>query len=334
VDAPLIDLHRHLEGSVRPKTVLALVEQHNLPLPRDLDALRTQIQVVEPDPDLMTFLAKIDRVVSVFADLDACERVAYECVEDAAQDGLAYLELRFSPLYMAMPHSLAPAALVEAVVAGVERGVRTYGVQTQLIGIMSRTFGPEAVAQELDALLLSRDHIAALDIAGDEARWAGDLFVDHFKRGRDAGWHVTVHAGEAAGPESVWTAITALGAERLGHAVRAIDDPKLLDVLAERGIGIESCLTSNIHTSTVADLLQHPLRAFLQHGVLATINTDDPAISGITLTHEIEVAAPGAGLSLEQIHTAKRNAIETAFLSEGDKRRLRAEVASGAHQAP
>lgn len=323
---PLIDLHRHLEGSIRPETVLALAQLHDLPLPRALEALRPLVQVTTPVSDLMTFIARSDCAVSVLADLNACERIAFESVEDAARDGLAYLELRFSPLYMATPHALSPAAVAEAVVAGASRGAREHGIGVSLIGIMSRTLGPEAAQRELQALLAVREHITALDIAGDEVRWPGELFVEHFRRGRDAGWHITVHAGEAAGPESVWQAVRELGAERLGHAVHAVEDPRLLEMLERRRIGIESCLTSNIQTSTVADWRSHPLRRFLEHGIRATINTDDPAISGITLSHELTVAAPAADLSPEQVRTAQLNAIELAFLGGAEKSRLRGQV--------
>lgn len=323
-DLPLIELHRHLEGSIRPQTVLELAEQHNLPLPRDLASLRPLVQVLEPVPDLMAFIARIDTADSVLADLDACSRIALESVEDAAGEGLAYLELRFSPLYMALPHGLDPVAVVAAVVDGVQRGVRDFGVRTNLIGILSRTFGPEAASRELEALLAQREHIVALDLAGDEARFPGELFVTHFRRGRDAGWHITIHAGEAAGPAGVWQAVRDLGAERIGHAARAIEDPALLDYLAERRIGIETNLTSNVQTSTVPDYAHHPLRAFLERGLLATINTDDPATSGITLPYELEVAAPAAGLSAAQIRQAQANAIEIAFLSPPEQAALRA----------
>lgn len=321
---PRIDLHRHLEGSIRPETVLELGERYGLPLPRDLAAVRALVQVSSPDPDLMAFIAKIDRASRIFVAPDACQRVARECVEDAARDGLRYLELRFSPFYMAQPHALAPETVIEAVVDGARSGQRDFGVRTNLIGILNRTFGPESAAREMEVLLARREQLVALDIAGDEARWPGELFVVPFRRARAAGLRLTIHAGEAAGPASVWQAVRELGAERLGHAVHAIEDPALLDELAARGIGIESNLTSNVQTSTVASYAAHPLRAFLERGLRATINTDDPSVSGITLSHELTVAAPAAGLSAAQIRQAQANAIEVAFLSEPDKAALRA----------
>jgi adenosine deaminase len=319
---PPIDLHRHLEGSIRPETILALGDAHGIPLAGDLEHLRPLVQVTDPTPDLMAFIARMERAVSVLADLDACARIAYEAVEDAARDGLAYLELRFSPLFMAHAHALAPAGVVAAVVDGVARARRDHGLRTNLIGILSRTYGPEAAWRELDALLTRRDAIVALDLAGDEVRFPGELFVEHFRRGRAAGWRVTVHAGEAAGPASVWQAVRELGAERLGHAVRAVEDPALLDQLAARRIGIESSLTSNVQTSTVPGYARHPLRQFLDRGLLATINTDDPATSGITLTHELTVAAPAAGLSPARIRQARANAVAIAFLEPAAKAAL------------
>ena len=133
---------------------------------------------------------------------------------------------------------------------------------------------------------------------------------------------MTVHAGESAGPESVWDALRLLGAERIGHGVRAMEDPDLIDYLFENHIGIEANLTSNVQTSTVPDLASHPLREMLARGLLASINTDDPGVSAIDLPHEFEVAAVAAGLSCEQIRQAQANALETAFLSKEEKAEL------------
>lgn len=324
---PLIDLHRHLDGSVRLETILDLGRKHNLPLPAwDIEGLRPHVQVTEPQPGVMAFLAKFRWMTGVLVDYQACRRVAYENVEDAQREGIHYIELRFSPWFMAEPHGLDPAGVVEAVVDGVRAGARDTKVRVNLIGILSRTYGPDIAWKELQALLAYRDDIVALDLAGDEANWPGDLFVEHFKKARDVGWRITVHAGESAGPKSVWQAIRDLGAERIGHAVRAIEDPRLLDYMAEHGIGIEANLTSNVQTSTVPDYGAHPLRLFLARGLLATINTDDPGISGIDLPHEYQVAAPKAGLTLEQVHQAQRNALEIAFLSPEEKDVLRTTV--------
>ncbi|EKS6641639.1 adenosine deaminase [Enterobacter hormaechei] len=326
---PLTDIHRHLDGNIRAQTILDLGRQYNLTLPAEtLETLIPHVQVTSNEPDLVSFLSKLDWGVKMLASLDACRRVAFENIEDAARNGLHYVELRFSPGYMAMTHNLPVAGVVEAVIEGVREGCKTFDVQARLIGIMSRTFGEAACLQELEALLAHRDQITAIDLAGDELGFPGSLFLSHFNRARDAGWHITVHAGEAAGPESIWQAIRELGAERIGHGVKAVEDRALMDFLAEQRIGIESCLTSNIQTSTVASLAQHPLKTFLEHGVLASLNTDDPAVQGVDIIHEYNIAAPQAGLSREQIRQAQINGLELAFLTPEEKQALRDKVAT------
>ncbi len=320
---PLLDLHRHLDGNLRLETVLDLARRHRVRLPADdVEGLRPHLQIGEPEPDLPAFIAKVELMVSVLGDEEACRRVAYENVEDASREGLAHVELRFSPLFMAQAHGLEPERVVAAVVEGATEGARAFGTSMKLIGILSRTFGPEAATVELEAILAHREHITGLDLAGDEAKWPGEHFVPHFRRGRDAGFRITVHAGEAAGAGSVWQAIRELGAERLGHAVRAAEDPALLDYIARHEIGIESCLTSNVQTRTVPSYEKHPLSSFLERGLLASINTDDPAISGIDLGHELTIAAKAAGLTESDVQKAQRNAVATAFLSAEERKAL------------
>ena len=321
---PLIDLHRHIDGSVRLQTILELGKKHGVKLPaKTLEELRPHIQVVERQPGVMAFIAKMLWMTAVLGDTDACQRIARENVEDAKREGIDYIELRFSPWFMSEPHGLDLNRVVEAVVTGVRKGVQETGVRVTLIGILSRTYGTEIAHKELAALLTQREHIVALDLAGDEANFPPKLFVEHFKRARDAGWRVTVHAGESAGPESVWDALRLLGAERIGHGVRTMEDAALVDYLLENQIGIEANLTSNVQTSTVSDLASHPLRGMLERGLLASINTDDPGVSAIDLPHEFEVAAVAARLSREQIRQGQANALETAFLSKEEKAELR-----------
>lgn len=309
-----IDLHRHLDGNIRIATVLDLARQHGIKLPADdEESLRPYVTVTTPHPGLMEFIAKFEWSIAVLADLDACRRIAFENVEDANREKIDYIELRFSPWFMAAARGLDPRGVVEAVAQGVEEGRKAFGVQVELIGILSRTYGPEIAWKELDALLACREHLIALDLAGDEGNFPPAMFQAHFDKGREAGWRVTVHAGEAAGAQSIWDAIKLLGAERVGHGVRAEEDPALIDYLDEHRIGIECNLTSNIQTSTVPDYASHPLKRFLERGLLASINTDDPGISAIDLDYEFDVAAPAAGLTPELIALAQRNAELTAF---------------------
>ncbi|MDJ0657400.1 MAG: adenosine deaminase [Xanthomonadales bacterium] len=320
---PLIDLHRHLDGNVRLSTILELASEHGIELPgNDLESLRPHVEIDDSEPGLMAFIARFRYLTAVLVDYDACRRVARENVLDLADQGIDYAELRFSPWFMAETHGLDPSELCAAVIDGVAQGRRETGIPCQLIGILSRHYGPEICRQELRAMLDHKDGFVALDLAGDEANFPASLFREHFRQARDAGWQVTVHAGEADGAASVWSAIRDLGATRIGHGIRSIEDPDLIDFIAEKEIGLEVCLTSNVHTSTVTDLASHPVRRLLDAGVVANLNTDDPAISGIDLRHEFEMAAPAAGLSAEHTRKAQANALEMAFISPGQRRQM------------
>lgn len=329
---PLVDLHRHLDGNVRVNTVWELATIHGIELPcQNLSELPPFVQVQGKEKDLLGFLQKLDWMVKVLADLDAVRRIAYENVQDAAETGLDYSELRFSPHYMAMNHHLPLTGVVDAVIDGVRSGCRDFSVKINLIGILSRTFGIEACQAELDAILSRADAFVAVDLAGDEGGFPGSLFNEHFKQVRDAGLAVTIHAGEAAGAESIWQAIQELGAERIGHGVRAIEDPALMDYLQKHQIGIESCPTSNIHTSTVTDFAHHPLSTFLHSGILVGLNTDDPGVSAIDIAHEYRVAKEQLQLSAEQLRQLQRNGVAMAFLSMTEKQQLLTMAAERTH---
>jgi adenosine deaminase len=327
---PLVELHRHLDGSIRLETILELADQHGIALPaNDLAGLAPFIHIDESAPGLMAFLDRFEHMTAVLVDADACRRVAYENVEDAKAEGIDYIELRYSPWFMAQSHGMDPAEVMEACADGIRAAEKDTGVQANIIGILSRTYGVDACMLELDAILAHRDHIVGVDLAGDEYRFPAHLFKPHFKRVRDAGLHVTIHAGEADGPQSVWSAIQDLGAERIGHGFRAIEDPKLVEYLTEQGIGLECCPTSNLHTSTVKDYPSHPIKSLADRGVKFCLNTDDPGISAIDISHEYDIAAPAVGLSQEQVHQSQLDSLDMAFLSEQEKADLKRKITQG-----
>lgn len=321
-DLPLVDLHRHLDSTVRPATVLELARQHGIPLPADTpEGLRPYMQIDRPVATLPEFFQRFDLLLRILVDYDAIYRVARENLEIAAGEGIDYVELRFSPLFMASVHPLNPTEITHTICRAV-REAADLPIRANLIVIMSRQLGPEGCRAEMEAALAcAGEGVVALDLAGDEANYPGELFVEHFSRARAAGLHTIAHAGEAAGPESVRQAVEELGAERIGHAVRAAQDPAVVALLAERGIAVESCLTSNLQTLTVRSLQEHPLPLFLRQGICVTLNTDDPGISAIDLPHEYGLLGQ-LSLTPDEVRQVRLNGTLAAFLSPEEKKAL------------
>jgi len=256
------------------------------------------------------FIAKFDLLRRAMVDYDAVRRIVRENLEDAAREGIDSIELRFSPYFMGETHGLDTFGVVDAVCDALEEGRGAIPVKAKLIGIIARNYGPEIGRIELAAAIRGRERgVVALDLAGDEAHYPGELFVRHFQEAREAGLRTIAHAGEAAGAESVRQAVLELKAERIGHGIRAIEDPAVLDLLAERGITLEVCPTSNLHTSTVRDYRSHPLPALLRRGIRCTLNTDDPSISGLDLAHEYRVASEELGLTAAEIRRMQETAV-------------------------
>ena len=318
---PLIDLHRHLEGCVRIETLIELGLEHRLALPGwSVEELRPYVQVDSPVPDVMAYIAKFELMQLCMVSYDAVRRMTYECIKDACSEGLDYLELRFSPVFMAEKHDLDLEGVVEAVCDGLDEALRVLPMRAKLIGIMSRTYGPDSCWQELEATIRGRDRgVVAVDLAGDEIKCPGQLFVNHFQRAREAGMRVTVHAGESSSAAQVKQAIIELQAERLGHAVRAIDDPDVMELMHRKSVGIENCLTSNIQTGVVAAYAQHPLPVYLRRGLPVTLNTDATVITGVDLPSEYRLAGKELGLSEAELDQLKKNAIRVAFLSDEER---------------
>lgn len=317
---PLIDLHRHLDGNIRPKTIWELAKLNNIKLPvDDFNEFIPYVQIQNQEADLLAFLEKLDWGVAVLKTLDDVKRIAYENVEDAFNAGLHYAELRFSPYYMSMNHNLIIKDVVKAIIDGVNEAVKDFDIKINLIGILSRTFGVEKCQKELEAILAYKNDIIAVDLAGDEYNFPGSMFVEHFKQVKEAGLFITVHAGEAGGSESMYQAINDLNATRIGHGVACAKDEDLMDYMLKNNIAIESCITSNYQTGTIKDIPAHPIKVFLEKGLKVCLNTDDPAVQGIEIKNEFEIAQTIVGLSDKDISTLQQNALDICFLSEDEK---------------
>ncbi|WP_298819867.1 adenosine deaminase [Chloroflexus sp.] len=323
-DLPPIDLHRHLDGNVRLTTILELARAYGIRLPADnVEELRPHAQIQDVVASVMDFIARFALLKLVCVAEDAVARIAEENVEDTAREGIDYIELRCSPACMGERYGLDPTRVLAAVCRGVKAGMARYPVQVQIIGIMSRHLGEESYWRELEAAIaLMGEGVIGIDLAGDEANFPGTRFVRHFARARAAGLRITVYAGEAAGAWSVRQAIEELGAERIGHGARASEDPAVMRLIAERGITLEVCPTSNVQTQTVPDYARHPPPQLLRAGQRVTLNSDDPGISAIDLPHEYRVARNRLGLTTDELRTIQANALAAAFIDDVTRARL------------
>ncbi len=321
---PKIDLHRHLEGSLRLSTLAEIAHQHGVDLPSwNLEQLRPYVQVVEKDmPDFHVFLKKFELLRRFYSNREAVWRVAYEAVADAAEDNIRYLELRFNPVALALNQGFSFEDVVDWVISATDQAQVEHSIQTRLIVQIGR-HEPQ-YAWQLAELAVDRQNkgIVAIDLAGDEINYPVTEFVDVFRWVKKQGLHITVHAAEAGPPFNVIEAIEKLEAERIGHGVRAKEDLSVIDLINEHQITLEMCPTSNIHTGIIPKLSQHPIFAFYQIGIPVTINTDDPSISNTTLTDEFLVATGGAGVPFRIVPEIILNAAKSAFLPEPEKTRL------------
>lgn len=309
---PLIDLHRHLEGSIRSSVVLDIAASAGHPLAR-LSRPRSALVAEEPLTGLLPYLAKVDVAVGALAALENWVRAASDVVDDAFDDGLDYLELRFSPGFIASETGLAREAVIDAVADGAQGAAHRRRMPVALVGIVVRDLGPESARQQMHSMLSRREGLCGVDLAGNEAGYPAELFASTFSQARDAGLHVTIHAGEAAGPQSVWAAVRHLGAERIGHGVRSVEDPRLLEYLADHSITLEVALTSNTQTGASPSLAGHQIHQILAAGVPVTVNTDDPRVSNVTLSSEHRIAVTEVGLTPAQLQTVADQSVRAAF---------------------
>jgi adenosine deaminase len=297
---PKIDLHRHLEGSLRLTTLRDIARQYQLDLPaHSLDALRPLVQVTDDEPTSRNFLEKFNVLRRFYQSPEIIQRLTYEVVEDAARDNVVYLELRFTPLALASSRQFPLDEVVDWVIAAVERACRDYpAIQVQLIVSLNR-HEPVTLAERVTQIAVDRRArgIAGLDLAGDEVNYSAEGFRGVFRAASAAGLGLVAHAGEWTGAATIRDALEALGAQRIGHGVRVVEDPAVAALARERGAAFEVCLTSNVQSGVVPSLAAHPLRAMCALKLQVTLNTDDPAISGITLSGEYASAREALNLS-------------------------------------
>lgn len=321
---PKIDLHHHLDGAVRVSTIRDLAVAGGHPLPtRNVRRLAPYCQVGPGCRSLADFLKKFFFFYKFLKTPEAVERMAYEACDDAARDNVIYLETRFAPVLQATPE-FSMKDVVECAIRGIEQGQKKFGVIARIILCCYRSESP---ASSIETVTLANRYrgrgVVGVDLAGDEHRFPARRHYPAFDLARKFHIPVTIHAGEARGAESVREAVERMGAVRIGHGTRSIEDIAVLDLLRRRGITLEVCLTSNVQTCTVKSLENHPVKRLAQAGVGITINSDDPGVSAITLSHEYRAAVRRCGLTPRELGAAVRRSVNAAFCDDRTRKLLR-----------
>ena len=322
---PKIELHRHLEGSLRLDTLIEVAQEYDIPLPAyDAEQLRPYVQMMDNDEATFSvFLSKFDVLRKFYCSLNIIRRITREAVEDAANDNVRYMELRFTPHALALQSDLSYEEVIGAVVEETNRAADDFGVRVKLIVSVNRHESVQ-IAERVLGAVLHQNHgaVVAMDLAGREPGFSATPFLGLFQRAREAGLGITIHAGEWEGPENVREAIEKLGADRIGHGVRAIEDERVVRLVSDRRIPLEICPTSNLHTGVVGHPEHHPLLDLALLNVNTTINTDDPSLSNISLTDELALAHVAIGLPLYLLKKNILNAAQAAFLPADERNAL------------
>jgi adenosine deaminase len=311
---PKAELHCHLDGSVRPATLLELAREYGRSMPADdAEALR-EYMIVRDAHNLEEYLERFEVTLSVMQRAEAIERMADELLEDAAREGVRYLEMRYAPV-LNTREGLELGAAVEAALRACERAEPTLGIRGRVIICALRHHSPgEALELARLAVAYRGRGVVAFDLAGGERGNPASRFAEAFAYARQHDLACTVHAGEGDGAHSVREAVHRCGAHRLGHATRLIEDESLTQFVNDRRIALEICLTSNVQTHAVERYEAHPLRAYFDQGQLVVLNTDNRLMSGVTLTDEYEVAARHLGFDFDELARIALNGFESAFL--------------------
>lgn len=322
---PKVLLHEHLDGVLRPKTVIELARGANYDrLPsEDPEELARWFHQGANQGSLPKYLEGFAHTIGVMQTEQALERVAYEQAEDLSRDGVVYFETRFAPVFHTR-NGLTHQQVISAVLKGLEEGRKAFGISSGLIICAMRNMDVSLEMAELAVDFRERG-VVGFDLAGEEGGYPPKKHVDAFHYIQRQNFNITVHAGEGFGKESIWQAIQYCGAHRIGHGTRLIEDIAIADgkvvklgdlaqYVLDKRIPLEICLLSNVHTGAARSLAEHPFKTFYQEKFRVTLNTDNRLMSNTSMTKEFEAAAETFGLSLDDFEKLTINAMKSAFL--------------------
>ncbi|MCC7459664.1 MAG: adenosine deaminase [Proteobacteria bacterium] len=320
---PKTDLHCHLDGSMRPETILDLAREGNLPLNQlSMDELKKKLVCGELVRSLPIFLQAFDITCSVMQTQKALERIAFELVEDAAKENVRYLDIRYYPGFLTNLGMTQEQAIV-SVQRGIESAKKKYDIEVGQIMCGIRTLDPSANADLARiAVSMKSEGVVGYDLAGAERGFPARAHKEAFDIAAKGGLSITIHAGEDDAPSSIWQAIDECGALRIGHGRTLIEDEKLIQHVIEKNIFVECCPSSNVQIMLTKEFSQHPVRKLLQKGVKVTLNTDNRLLTGIVVSDEYARSAQYLEMTQDEMKKIALNGFEAAFISADKKKTL------------
>jgi len=319
---PKAELHCHLDGSLRPQTLIELGREYGIAMPAWHPDALADFMMVRDARHLEDYLQRFAITLSVLQHADALERVTYELVEDAARDGVRYIEIRYAPV-LNVRHGLSLGEAVEAPLRGIERAQHDFGTLARVIVCGLRNLAPDISLELAQLAVAYRGRgVVGFDLAGGELGNPARAHAAAFDYARRHDLALTVHAGEGAGADSVREAVFDCYAERIGHATHLVDDEELTAYVNDHRIALEICLTSNVQTHAVASYEEHPLRAYYDRGMNVVLNTDNRLMSATTLTEEYLLAARHLDFSFDELAEVALNGFASAFLPWEERRAL------------
>jgi aminodeoxyfutalosine deaminase len=319
---PKTELHVHLEGSIRPATLLQLAQRNRIELAaQDVEGLRDFYRF----RDFAHFIEVYFTITGCLRTPDDYRLIAYEFGADCARQNIRYAEVTFTIVTNMRLTGLSHRAILDGLNAGRAQAREEFGVDWRWVFDIVRN-NPETQDQVVEIALASGEEgVVALGLGGSEAEFPPELFIRAFERAREAGLPRVPHAGETAGPESIWTALRNLHANRIGHGVRCVEDPSLVEYLRRHRVPLEICPTSNVRLGVYPNYGAHPLRRLWDAGLVFTVGSDDPPMFGTDLNHEYEVLVDHFGFDAGELEQVSLNGLQASFLPQADKARLEAE---------
>ena len=318
---PKAELHCHLEGAIRTATIIDIAREHGLELPAyDVAGLHPRVTVFDQLKDLGSVLEAFGIAQKSIASPAVVERIANELFEDAGQQNIKLLEVRFSPDWAFSGHRVNWDDALEGILRAKRRAAGRFGMAIGLIAITSRSMGPGSCEKTVDWAIRWKDHVQGVDLADAEHEHPIKDFIGPMLRAKDAGLKLTVHSGEDTPASAVVDTIQAVNPHRIGHGTHIIDDRAAIELVKERGITLEMSPWNNYLTSSVKRIDDHPLKQLFDQGVKVTINSDDPEVLDTNLNNEYRIAHEILGMSLEDIAVCNRYAVEASFIPADEKR--------------